>query len=738
MIQRNSKIVLSAIIIAIGTIGVLGILPVGAANQSSDYAILLLRDQPLSSYHGNLHALPATIPASGDQLNVNSPAGLAYAGYLANQHALARSVMARAAPQVQVLYEYSTVLNGFAVKLNGFTLQRLVGVGGIVDVAYSYNLHYDMNRSNALIGSPTLWAADGGQGNSGASIKIGIIDTGIDFTHPFLRDNSLVVPAGYPKCDALDSAVNKANMACKYVSNKVLVAKMFCTQAVCSVFDAQAKQDHGSHVSGIAAGVANTCAPFVGCTMSGVAPKAFLGNYNVFPGNVTDASSIDIAAAVDAAVADGMNVLNLSLGGTPTPNDPLVSAVDNAVDAGVIVAIAAGNAGPGTGTIESPGIADKVITVGASTNPHFVGIPVTVPGLSTFGAALGQFNNFGTLTNAPYSTTSPTNGCTSITNNISGKVALIARGTCTFSTKIRNAQTAGAIGVLVSNNVAGDPIAMAQDGTPKQPTIPAAMVSQGNGLAMASASTKTVSIDGTMIQEFFTDGPSADILAGFSSRGPAMIGNRVLTEVKPDVVAPGVNVYSSILMSSCASPPCFAFFQGTSMATPHVAGAAALIKQLHPSWSPLQIKSALENTAKRPVGASSNNAPLTNPMFRGGGRIDLAAVTQITATIDALGSANLGFGQVSQGGKNDATVNVQSVAGTTITYTVTVSSAVGGANAPQITASVTSITVGAGGTGKFEVLLTVTSKTASGDYFGDITLTGGTVTLQIPYWVEVP
>ncbi|HWC17485.1 MAG TPA: S8 family serine peptidase [Terriglobales bacterium] len=402
-----------------------------------------------------------------------------------------------------------------------------------------------------------------------------------------------------------------------------------------------------------------------------------------------------------------------------------------------MVAIAAGNAGPGTGTIESPGIADKVITVGASTNPHFVGIPVTVPSLGTFGAALGQFNNFGTLSNVPYSTTSPTNGCTAITNNVAGQIALIARGACTFSTKIRNAQTAGATGVLVYNSVAGDPTAMAQDGTPNQPTIPAAMVSRPNGLAMASASTKTVSIDGTKMQEFFTDGPSADILAGFSSIGPALIKNQVLSEVKPDVVAPGVNVYSSILMTSCASPPCFAFFQGTSMATPHVAGAAALIKQLHPNWSPLQVKSALENSAKRPVGSSASNTPLTNPMFRGGGRIDLAAVTHITATIDAHGSANIGFGQFS-GGKTAVAVNVQSVVSTSFTYTVSVSPAVSGTNAPVITTTTGWLTVPGQGTGKFEVTLTVSGQTASGDYFGDITLTGGTVPLNIPYWVEVP
>ena len=602
-------------------------------NAISDFAIITFSASPLSSYDGHVPGLPATMPSQGAKLALGSQAAKLYSNYLAAGRDQAKAWLARNAPEVQVLYEYSMVLNGIGVKLNGHSLNHLLSMPGVVSVVSSQTFHLDMNRSNTLIGSPTLWAADGGQSNAGAGMKIGIIDTGIDFTHPFLTDNSLVPPAGFPKCDALDSAVNIANQACKYVSDKVIVAKMFCTQPVCSVFDAQAKQDHGSHVSGIAAGVANTCAPFVGCTMSGVAPKAFLGAYNVFPGNVTDASSIDIAAAVNAAVADGMDVLNLSLGGGPVPNDPLVRAVNNAVDAGVIVAIAAGNAGPGSGTVESPGIAEKVITVGASTNPHFVGIPATVPSLGTFGAALGQFTGYGVVTNAPYLTTTPSNGCTAITNNVSGQIVLIARGSCTFSTKIRNAQNAGASSVIVYN-----PISMGQDGTPNQPTIPAAMVSKSNGQAMATASTKTVSINGAAPQEFFTDGPSADILAGFSSRGPGFINNHLLSEIKPDVVAPGVNVYSSILMTSCASPPCFAFFQGTSMATPHVAGSAALIKQLHPTWSPLQVKSALENTAKRPVGSSSSNTPLSNPMDRGGGRIDLGAVTQITATLDVAGS----------------------------------------------------------------------------------------------------
>ena len=738
--MNHTRILVVALLAVLATVSfaTYGISPASAKHQAlSDSAIILLSAQPLSSYTGNVPGYAATMPVPGGKLDLTSPAAVAYSSFLASQRNFAKMYLAKLAPEVTVTYEYSTVLNGLAVNLNGADIRELNHLPGVVTADYTFSVHTDMNRSPTLIGAPTLWAADGGQANAGAGIKIGIIDTGIDFTHPFLTDNSLVVPAGFPKCDALDSSVHQANVSCKYVSNKVIVAKMFCTQAVCAVFDAQAKQDHGSHVSGIAAGVANTCAPFVGCTLSGIAPKAFLGAYNVFPGNVTDASSADIAMAVDAAVADGMDVLNLSLGGTPTAHDPLVTAVDNAVDAGVVVAIAAGNAGPSPGTIESPGIAEKVITVGASTNPHFVGIPVTVSSIGTFGAALGQFNNFGIVTSA-YATTSPTNGCSAISTNLTGEIALIARGTCTFSTKIRNAQTAGATGVLVYNNVLGDPTAMAQDGTPNQPTIPAVMVSRTNGLAMASASSKTVSIDGTAQMEFFTDGPSADIIAGFSSRGPAFIGNTLLKEIKPDVVAPGVNVYSSILMSSCASPPCFAFFQGTSMATPHVAGAAALLKQLHPTWSPAQIKSALVQSAARPVKSSSTGNPLLNPMDRGGGRINLAAASMVTATITVGVDTSLDYGQLSaQGDSAQLLVRAQSVAGSSVTYSVSVVPGFSSTNQPSLTLATSTVTLAAGGSGSFEVTVATNGKTAAGDYFGDIILSGGTIPLNIPYWVEV-
>jgi subtilisin family serine protease len=711
----------------------------------ADHAIITLQDQPLASYDGHLPGYARTMPLPGQRLDLNSQAAQAYSSHLTSGRESAKGWLKNNMVTVQVVDEYSIVLNAIAVKLNGNAMNGLLNAPGATFVSRDYLYQLEMNRSPTLIGAPTLWTAVGGQGNAGAGVKIGIIDTGIDQTHPFLTDNSLVVPSGFPKCDAIDSAVGTPNTQCNFVSNKVIVAKVFETL---TNFDAHAAQAHGSHVSGIATGVANTCAPFVGCTLSGIAPRAFLGNYNVFPGNVLSASSHDIAKAVDAAVADGMDVLNLSLGGTANPNDVLVNAVNSATDAGVVVAIAAGNSGPGAGTVSSPGIADKVITVGASTNPHFIGVPATVTGIGTFGASVGQFASYAPAITATYALTTPSNGCTAISQDLSNQIALIRRGACTFTTKVRNAQDAGAIGVIVINNQQGDPIAMAQDGTAPVPTIPAVMVSITNGNAMAAIAPSTVTVDGTTPQEFFSDGAGADILARFSSRGPPLLQTpgvgigQPQNKIKPDVVAPGVNVYSSVPSFSCASPPCFAFFQGTSMATPHVAGSAALLIQLHPNWSPEQVKSALVNSAHRPVKSPTTGSPLLDPMARGAGRIDLAAASQVSATLETSptpstlgnGQASFSFGELRASSQaRSFTITLTSVSTSIITYTISVVPAVSG---PTVTPSITSLTLSAGGTATVDVSLTQ-PPSLSGVFFGDVQLTGGPVALNVPYWVTL-
>ena len=184
---------------------------------------------------------------------------------------------------------------------------------------YSVLYHPNLSQSYQIINATDAWNAAGGRSVAGAGIKIGDIDTGIDKTHPFFDPTGFSYPPGFPKCDKLDSNSHHVDQDCKYVSPKVIVAKVFYGQARQQGLDAQAIQDHGSHTAGIAAGVTGQTAVSNGVSisdMSGIAPGAWLGNYNVFPGDVLNARSQDILAAVEAAVEDGMDVLNLSLGGS--------------------------------------------------------------------------------------------------------------------------------------------------------------------------------------------------------------------------------------------------------------------------------------------------------------------------------------------------------------------------------------------------------------------------------------
>ena len=440
---------------------------------------------------------------------------------------------------------------------------------------------------------------------------------------------------------------------------------------VCGGLDAQAIQDHGSHTAGIAAGVTGKTAVSNGVSigdMSGMAPGAWLGNYNVFPGDVLNARSRDILRAVDTAVEDGMDVLNLSLGGTaqaPEQNDMLAVGLDNAVSAGVVVAVAAGNSGPGPLTVESPGTSTKAITVAASTNQHFVGEAVTYPagGGTTTGAAVGDFDPLPAQSFDLFDTAS--DGCTSVDPGASGKLALINRGACTFSQKIANAKAVGAVGVLMINNVAGDPIAMARTAG-FDDDIPAVMISKNDGAALRSSGATTASADATF-QEFITSA-NKDILAGFSSQGPTIIDYAL----KPDVTSVGVNVLSSI---TCVNkgPGCpgdgsgWAFFQGTSMSTPHIAGSAAVLLGLHPDWSPEQVKSALVNRADLLIKDAITGTHDVGPRAQGSGRENLSVAANTTIWMDP---ASASFGKVLIGHPSSLDITLNNPTGTDQTFSV--------------------------------------------------------------------
>jgi len=556
------------------------------------------------------------------------------------------------------------------VKLNGTSLATIAAAPMVQSAEYNVLYYPNLSQSHFIINADPAWAAAGGRAMAGAGIMIGDIDTGIDNTHPFFDPTGFSYPSGFPKCDAADSNSHHQDQDCKYVSPKVIVAKVFYNKAGQQGLDAQAIQDHGSHTAGIAAGIFNPSLNAVvnGVminSMSGIAPGAFLGNYNVFPGGVLNARNEDILNAVDAAIADGMDVLNLSLGGNyHGNNDLLANGLDNAVDAGLVVAVAAGNSGPGAGTLESPGRARKVITVAASTNQHFVGEPFTYPsgGGTTIGAAVGDFDPLPAQSFNLFDTHS--NGCTSVDPGAAGNLAIIDRGVCTFSQKVANAKAAGAIAVLIINNVAGDPIAMARTAG-FDDNIPAVMIGLNEGTALRGSGATTASTTATF-QEFIS--ANKDILAAFSGQGPTTVD----VAVKPDVTSVGVNVLSSITCvgkgAGCPGDGSgWAFFQGTSMSTPHIAGSAAVLKGLHPTWSPEQIKSALVNRADLVIKDSITGSHDVGPTAQGTGRENLGVAANGTTWLDPVSAS---FGKVTIGHPTSLTITLSNPTAVDETFAV--------------------------------------------------------------------
>src|SRR6184192_536237 len=627
-------------------------------------AIVQLGGDPLSTHS-------ATKPAAGKKIDFKNNNVRSYRAQLsAGRNEFKRWLRANA-PRARVTSEYDISLNAVAVELNGTPLQTIAAAPMVERAEYNALYHPTLSESYKIINAMDAWNAAGGRSVAGAGIKIGDIDTGIDETHPFFDPTGFSYPPGFPKCDAADSNSHHEDQDCKYVSPKVIVAKVFYNKAHQQGLDAQAIQDHGTHTAGDAAGVTGQTAVVNGVSiddMSGIAPGAWLGNYNVFPGDVSNARSEDILNAVDAAVEDGMDVLNLSLGGSYHGNNDLLAiGLDNAVDAGVVVAVAAGNSGPGAGTLESPGRARKIITVGASTNNHFVGEPFTYPsgGGTTIGAAVGDFPPLPTASYDLFDTNSTS--CVSVDPGASGKLAIINRGGCTFSTKVRNAIAAGAIGVLVINNVAGDPTAMAKDGGGGD-DLPAVMIGLNEGAALRSSGATTA--DATATFSEFTNTGNEDILAGFSSQGPTAVD----FAVKPDLTSVGVNVLSSI---TCVGKPdtCpgdgtgWAFFSGTSMSTPHIAGSAAVLLNLNPSWSPAQIKSALVNHAELVVKDARTGLHDIGPTAQGAGRENLSVAADATSWMDPVSAS---FGRVTLGHPTSVTITLSNPSGTDETFSVSV------------------------------------------------------------------
>ena len=657
-----------------------------------------------------------TRPAPGKKIDFNSDTVKSYRAQLAALRNDFKSWLRANAPKARVTGEFDISLNAVSVQLNGERLETIAASSLVVRAEYQ-GLYYPTvdDPDLSIIDAMEAWRSGGGAANAGEGVKVAIVDSGIDSSHPCFND------AGYPTQTRFSDPGSLG-----LTNNKVIAAKVFYNKAAVTGLTPEAVNSHGTHVAGTVACNYQTPATVSGVeipyAISGVAPRALLGNYNVFPGEVASARSEDILNALDAAYADGFDVANMSLGGGAAGiQDLLTMAVDNLDQANMVVAVAAGNSGPGHYTVESPGSAARALTAGASTVPHFVGAPVTVGG-ATYGAASGDFATVKDELTAPLGVvTGTTNGlstaCSALpAGSLSGKIALISRGTCTFSIKIRNAQNAGAVAVLVANNVAGDPTAMASDGAPNQPTVPAYMVGLTVGQALLKSNGVSTTL-GTQLQYFLTE--NVDIMAGFSSQGPTDVDYRV----KPDVVAPGVNVLSAVPDSECDQASCFAFFQGTSMATPHLAGSAAIVRQQHPTWTAAQVRSAIVNTAERDAvkDFQTGTKLVSDVNIKGAGRENLEQAVGATVALDPV---SVSFGAVPSGAGQTKMfdVTLTNISGAAATFQIGIDSPSRGVS---YSVNASNVALGPGESATVTVTMTATKSTTKGDHQGWLTLRSG-------------
>ncbi len=559
------------------------------------------------------------------------------------------------APGARITSIYDYAVHAVAVELGGVDIQTMRRAPGVRQVQYQ-SVYYptaDDDPDLALIEAAGGWSEVGAsvvQGDptrwAGAGVRVGVIDSGIDADHPCFDDT------GYPAQDQTGDP--------DLTNDKVIVAEVYNNKAANQGLSAAAVDSHGTHVAGTIACNLHTSAQVNGASIdydpSGVAPGALLGNYNVFPGEVASARSEDILDALQAAAEDDMHVINMSLGGSASgAQDLLTIAVDNLDQAGIVVAVSAGNDGPGAGTVGSPGSAERALTAGAATVGHYVGVPVSAAGgqVSAAGgqvtvAATGEFPVPETDLSAPLGVVADGAGlgtaCTPLpADSLAGHTALVSRGGCTFGTKVDSAQRAGAVAVILVNSVPGDPIAMAAD--------PAFSTTISAVMAPLSARADLMALDGEdvtigAVQEYLRSG-NDNILANFSSWGPTAVTYRV----KPDVVAPGVNVLSSFPAQYCDdddAASCWAFLSGTSMAAPHLAGMAAVVRQAHPDWEAWTVRSAIVNTADRDgvTRTPDPTSPDTDVQHVGSGLADLE---QAVSAQLALSTPSLSFGAIPSG-----------------------------------------------------------------------------------------
>jgi minor extracellular serine protease Vpr len=634
-------------------------LPTRTGNAQRVRVIVGLSSPPLARYgeRGLLGSHAAR------RLDAGSASSRAYLRVLERRQARAAAQIRRTIPQARIGRRFTVLLDALTVSLPARQLPTLVASAVAAKVYPSVAYTLALDHSSSVIGADVLRRTSSADGDG---IKIAVVDDGIDQSNPFFDPGGFAYPPGFPRGGR------------KWTTAKVIVARTFPGPNAGRAGRLGVDPDssfHGTHVAGIAAGVSGTTAP-AGADhptvtgLSGVAPRAWLGNYRVFTvptpiGHV--ANTPEIVAAFEAAAKDGMDVVNFSGGGPQIDpgNDALAQAAADLAAAGVVPVISAGNDRDdfGTGSVGSPGTAADAISVAAVSSTHVFapalrvtasdasallhGIPFRVASggrvpaswtgsdhtLVDVGSIAGTDGKpvDRRLCGPPGALARPVG--TLPPHSLAGSIALVARGICPLVEKSRQAKAAGAAGIVYADNRQGE-----TEELDVEPAVPGGSISN---LDAARLRDYTASHGGRA--PIRVDAGPRDletgrggVVASFSSGGPTPFGH----DLEPDVAAPGGQILSATLPRVDSSR--FAVFDGTSMAAPQVSGSVALLLQLHRSWTVAQVKSALVATADPAWAdtARSQEAPVT---LEGGGLVALprAADPQIFTSPSSLSFEDL-------------------------------------------------------------------------------------------------